>query len=50
MHARTFIAALVVPLILLSLDASATRKTDIVTLYNGDRLTGEIKSFRHKGF
>ena len=28
----------------LSLDVMAQRKTDIVTLYNGDRITGEVKS------
>lgn len=29
---------------LLSLQALAQRKTDIVTLYNGDRITGEVKA------
>lgn len=28
----------------ISLQAQAQRKTDIVTLYNGDRITGEVKS------
>lgn len=28
----------------ISLDVLAQRKTDIVTLYNGDRITGEVKS------
>jgi hypothetical protein len=28
----------------LSLHAQAQRKTDVVTLYNGDRITGEVKS------
>ncbi len=31
-------------LCLCSLPAHATRKTDVITLYNGDRVTGEIKS------
>lgn len=34
-------------LLVLSLDAMAQRKTDIISMYNGDRLTGEIKSLLH---
>lgn len=43
MSLRITITGLVIILSLFSLEASATRKTDIVTMYNGDRLTGEIK-------
>lgn len=39
---------MLLPLLLLAVlpasEAHATRKTDVITLYNGDRLTGEIKS------
>ncbi len=31
-------------LLLISASANATRKTDVITLYNGDHVTGEIKS------
>jgi hypothetical protein len=34
-------------LLALSLDAMAQRKTDIIRMYNGDQLTGEIKSLLH---
>lgn len=40
---RTSIACLVLLLGLFSIEASAQRKTDIVTMYNGDKLTGEVK-------
>ncbi|RLQ22815.1 DUF481 domain-containing protein [Seongchinamella sediminis] len=39
-----FLPALGLLLAVLSHDALASRKTDVVTLYNGDRITGEIKS------
>lgn len=38
------VTLLILLLCAFSLDALAQRKTDIVTLYNGDRITGEIKS------
>jgi Protein of unknown function, DUF481 len=41
---RITATGLVLLLSLFSFEASAQRKTDIVTMYNGDRLTGEIKS------
>lgn len=44
MTPRLFVTALALLASLASMEASATRKTDVVTLYNGDRLTGEIKS------
>ncbi|GHD11706.1 hypothetical protein GCM10007052_11760 [Halioglobus japonicus] len=44
MSLKFFSAWLATMLFLVSLEAHATRKTDVVTLYNGDQLTGEIKS------
>ncbi len=42
---KKYLASLILLLAFtLSLDALAQRKTDVVTLYNGDRVTGEIKS------
>lgn len=41
---KTFLTGLLILLASLSLPAQAQRKTDIITLYNGDRMTGEIKS------
>lgn len=38
------IVALLLPVLLVSEVAQAHRKTDVITLYNGDRITGEIKS------
>ena len=35
---------LLLPLLLISEAVEAHRKTDVITLYNGDRITGEIKS------
>jgi len=40
--ARALQAVLSLLLVVLSYDAVASRKTDVVTLYNGDRITGEI--------
>lgn len=40
---RRWMPGLAIVLCLLSIQAHAQRKTDIITLYNGDRLTGEIK-------
>jgi Protein of unknown function, DUF481 len=40
---RTLVLTLTL-LSVISLDALARSKTDVVTLYNGDRITGEIKS------
>lgn len=42
-HLTRFFFALPVLFMLLANDASATRKTDIVYLKNGDRITGEFK-------
>lgn len=39
--------ALLLLALLLSGNALADRKTDVVTLYNGDRMTGEIKAMRN---
>lgn len=41
---KSFVASLAIVLALFSLEAQAQRKTDLITLYNGDRLTGEIVS------
>lgn len=40
---KRIIPLLLIPLCVVSLDALAHSKTDIVTLFNGDRITGEIK-------
>lgn len=43
MNIKRLLALILLPLYLASPNAIAHPKTDIVTLYNGDRLTGEIK-------
>lgn len=44
MNLKRIIALLLVLLGISSVDVFASRKTDVATLYNGDRITGEIKS------
>ncbi len=43
MNLKNIPALMLALLCMISLDATAHPKTDIVTLYNGDRITGEIK-------
>lgn len=43
MTAKNILTSLLILLAILSLEVQAQRKTDVVTLYNGDHLTGEIK-------
>jgi len=40
---KRIINAMLIPLCVACLDVMAHSKTDIVTLFNGDRITGEIK-------
>lgn len=44
MRPQKFLATILIMGFLLAHPALANRKTDIITLYNGDRVTGEIKS------